>query len=281
MWQFDAIGTKWSIETPTALADNTRSSITDLIERFDTTYSRFRDDSWVSQIAERAGEYILPDGSEPLVELYQQLYEATDGAVTPLVGDTLAGLGYDKHYSLQQKDDTLVPKWQNVISFEGNKLVTRQPVTLDFGAAGKGYLVDIVAEYLESEGIKEYIIDASGDIRQRGSAPQVIGLENPHDPTAVVGTMTIQNASLCASATNRRHWGKGLHHVIDGRTSKPTNDIIATWVSASSTAVADGLATALFFVHADRLKQWDFHYVRLYANGKIEHSDGFVGELFI
>ncbi len=36
--------------------------------------------------------------------------------------------------------------------------------------------------------------------------------------------------ALCGSATNRRAWGDGLHHVLDGRTGRPTNDIVATWV---------------------------------------------------
>lgn len=281
MWQFAAIGTQWSIETPVVISDEVKVLVTDTFDQFDKTYSRFRDDSLVMTVAQQPGTYTFPDTSIEFIAIYQKLYAATDGAVTPLVGDALVSMGYDKDYTLQPKDIPAVPRWGDGIEWQGPILTTRRPVTLDFGAVGKGYLVDIIAGTLESNGIDTYTIDASGDVRHHGPTPQVIGLENPHDTTRVIGTMTIQNASLCASATNRRRWANGLHHVIDGRTSKPTNEIVATWVAAASTAVADGIATALFFVDAERLREWDFQFVRLYANGKIEHSEDFVGELFI
>ena len=42
-----------------------------------------------------------------------------------------------------------------------------EPIVLDVGAAGKGYLVDIIATLLEDHDIYDYTIDASGDIKQR------------------------------------------------------------------------------------------------------------------
>jgi thiamine biosynthesis lipoprotein len=280
-WQFEAIGTQWSIETERPLDSVTKEKISRKIEAFDRAYSRFRDDSLVMKIAEKPGEYIFPDDSSELVKLYRALYDATDGAVSPLVGDTLSSLGYDKDYSLHGGAPKPVPEWDDVMQWDGPRVVTSQPVIIDFGAVGKGYLVDKVADVLESEGIADYVIDASGDIRTRGQK-QVVGLENPFDTTMVIGAVELQHASLCGSATNRRSWGNGLHHVIDGRTGEPTQTIVATWVVADSTALADGLATALFFADAAQLQTvGDFEFVRLYHDGHIEHSAGFVGELFV
>ena len=69
------------------------------VEAFDRTYSRFRDDSLVSAIARTPGTYPFPDDAPELFELYRRLYEATDAAVSPLVGRTLETLGYDRGYS--------------------------------------------------------------------------------------------------------------------------------------------------------------------------------------
>ena len=44
MWQFTAIGTQWSIETPVVISDEVKALVTDKIDQFDKTYSRFRDD---------------------------------------------------------------------------------------------------------------------------------------------------------------------------------------------------------------------------------------------
>ncbi|MBV6760324.1 hypothetical protein KV605_28200 [Rhodococcus opacus] len=42
--------------------------------------------------------------------------------------------------------------------------------------------------------------------------------------------MNLRDDSLYASATTRRLWGAGLHHVLDGRTRRPVADVVATWV---------------------------------------------------
>lgn len=271
------IGTQWSIETDHPL-DNIKSELEATIEEFDRTYSRFRDDSLVTEISRSAGEYEFPNNAQKLVTFYRDLYEATDGAVSPLVGDVLSTAGYDKEYSFVEKKVREAPVWDDAMKWDANKLQSSQPMLLDFGAAGKGYLVDLLSEILEARGIAKYVIDASGDVRIRGQT-EVIGLENPYDATSILGTAIVSDASLCASATNRRAWGR-WNHVIDPRTATPVRDVVATWVVAATTFEADGLATALFFVPASKLGQWDFHYVRLLASGRIEHSDDFVGELY-
>jgi thiamine biosynthesis lipoprotein len=281
-WRFEAIGTHWAIETSDVLSAEIKTKINERIDTFDSTYSRFRDDSLVSQIAKKSGTYDFPDDALGLVRLYRDLYDATQAKVTLLVGGSLNSLGYDKDYSLGKGKVTKPPGWDTVMQWDGTKLITTRPVTLDFGAAGKGYLVDEIAEILEQNSIQEYVIDGSGDSRHRGESTQAIGLENPYDSTMVIGVANLKNGSLCASASNRRKWGNGRHHIVDGKTGEPTNDVIATWVVADSTSLSDGIATALFFSSPDELKEvGSFEYVRMWVSGHVEHSEGFVGQLFI
>lgn len=276
-WQFEAIGTSWSIETAEPLGE-IQQVIGERIESFDRTYSRFRDDSLVYAVGQNAGEYHFPADARKIIELYRRLYEVTDGAVSPLIGSTLSEAGYNKNYSFEETEIHDVPKWDDVMTWDGISVTTKTPALLDFGAAGKGYLIDIIANILDQNRVTEYVIDGSGDVRIRGVTQQ-IGLENPHDYESVIGVAQVENASLCASATNRRSWGK-WHHVVDAKTAKPTDDIVATWVVMDDAMVADGLATALFFVGPEKLGDWQFEYVRLDKYGHIEKSPGFVGELF-
>ncbi len=282
VWRFQAIGTSWSIETANDLSTKTKNEVGECIEAFDQTYSRFRDDSTITQLSQTDGTFHLGDDSSRIAHFYRQLYEATSGAVTPLVGGGLVAAGYDKDYSLSPTAPSSVPDWDKVMTWVDSKIVIKEPIILDVGAAGKGYLVDKISTILEATGIVEYVIDASGDIKHKGSDTQTIGLENPFDTKKVVGTYPLHNASLCASASNRRRWGDGWHHILDGRTGEPTSDVVATWVVAGDTMIADGLATALFFVSADKLVNMaDFQFVRLFAGGKIEHSKSFVGQLYV
>ena len=80
---------------------------------------------------------------------------------------------------------------------------------------------------------------------------------------------------------NRRAWGEGLHHVIDGRRGRPTDEVIATWCTGPSALIADGVATALFFADPARLaERFDVACARVGADDQIVHSDNFDVEWF-
>ena len=85
----------------------------------------------------------------------------------------------------------------------------------------------------------------------------------------------VTDAALCASATNRRAWGDGLHHVLDARTGQPVRTIAATWAVAPTAMRADALATALFFDGGPRLAhEWGIEWVRMTTDGRVEWSPG-------
>lgn len=279
---FTALGTEWSIESSQSLSSGVRRSIVDRLEQYDKAYSRFRDDSIVSRMAQTSGSYVFPDDFAPLFELYGTLYGLTDGQVTPLIGRALEQAGYDKTYSLCPGLIEAVPALNEALEWDGKmNIKTTQPIVFDVGAAGKGYAVDIVADILKRAGINEYVVDASGDIRVQGEKAERIGLENPYDQTKIIGVVDVYNKSLCASASNRRAW-RGMHHIISPQTLKPVDAVIATWVVANDTMIADGLATALFFVDsvAPLFERFDFSYVRIMKDGRIDYSRNFEGELF-
>lgn len=279
---FEAIGAPWRIDTPEPLEIALVDAIRDRIERFDGVYSRFRADSLVSRIAEQPGSWLFPPDAVPLFELYRTLYRLTAGAVNPLVGQRLENLGYDRAYSLRpQADRVAVPAWEDAVAWDGTTLTTYRPVLVDVGAAGKGYLVDLVVGVLRDAGIDEYVVDASGDLVHRGDTPLRVALEHPLDPTVAIGVYELSNGALCASAPGRRAWGEGLHHILDAVTGDPTSTVAATWAMASTGLVADGLATALFFASAAELAaDFDFEYVRMFPNSAVEYSTQFSGELF-
>lgn len=291
VFSFEAVGTRWEIETYEPLGRRLQQRILERTQQFDTTYSRFRPDSLVSRVATApaGGCFDFPDDSTVLFDLYDRLHAVTGGAVDPLVGRDLELLGYDRTYALTPASDLVRAEahargratWAKDVVRDGTALVTRRPLVIDVGAAGKGYLVDIVAEILREAGFTRFVVDGSGDLRHSGESGIRVGLEHPFDPRLVIGVANLQDRALCASAVNRRAWGDGLHHVLDARTGVPVRDVVATWVVAAEAATADGLATALFFTGADHLaKAFRFSYVRMFADGRAEFSQNFDGELF-
>ncbi|MET0813373.1 MAG: FAD:protein FMN transferase [Microbacterium sp.] len=276
VWRFDAIGVPWEIETPRPLGRFARRAVEDVIARFDAEWSRFRPDSLVSRLALAGGTVPAPPDAEVMLDAYAQVSAATGGAVNPLVGDALAHRGYDPALSLVDRGAVSTPDWRTIVAWDADELRLRHPSTLDVGALGKGRLVDLVLEAIEGDAV----VDASGDLAVRGPA-QRIGLEHPFDARRAIGVWEVQDAALCASATNRRSWGDGLHHVLDARTGEPVRTIAATWATASTAMRADAIATALFFDGGERIAhEWGVEWVRMTTDGRVEWSPGSKAELF-
>ncbi len=283
---FPAIGTSWVIDIKDPLSEESEDlllkKIIKRIDIFDKDYSRFRDDSLVTKMSKESGEFVLPSDAHKMVSLYKEFYDATDSLVTPLIGQVLVDAGYDSRYSLEEKILTKPKKWEDTMSWQEPKLTIKEPVLLDFGAGGKGYLVDIVSELLETEGMKSYCVDAGGDIRQRGEDGEVlkVGLEHPDDAGSVIGVIPILNKSICGSAGNRRKWGN-FHHIINPETLSSANDVLAVWAIAESTILADLVTTALFFVPPEKINNHKFEYLIVFSDYSIKRSLGFNAEMFI
>jgi thiamine biosynthesis lipoprotein len=283
-YSFEAIGTHWQIDIFSDVSDEhfevAKIAVTERISEFDLTYSRFRKDSLVSKISKQAGTYSFPPDSQKLFTLYEKLYQLTGGDFSPLVGNLVSDAGYDAHYGLVTKDLSSPPPWEEVMHFHYPNLTVFKPFILDFGAAGKGYLVDLVGELLESHGMLAYTVDAGGDIRHRGDFHLEVGLENPHDTTEVVGVAELTNTSICGSAGNRRAWG-AFHHIIHPKKLQSPKHLAATWVVADSTLLADALATCLYFVSPEKLREeFSFNYAILDSEGVVQASPRFSATFF-
>ena len=163
------------------------------IHEYEVVLSRFRDDSIVGRMrtAAHGGTFDFPDWASGLFGLYDRLFAATDGATDPCVGEDLIRLGYDESYSFTPAPDAAEHAgaihgraiWSADVERHGTTLVTRGPVALDFGACGKGYLVDLLAGMLgDGAGHPQpiqYVIDAGGDLLVHTDEPITIALEDP------------------------------------------------------------------------------------------------------
>jgi thiamine biosynthesis lipoprotein len=281
-FSFDGIGTSWVISTPSRLSCERRRGLLAAVERYDAVWSRFRSDSLIADAARSPGRLELPAGAAALGELYGRLYRLTEGAMTPLIGGSLEQLGYDARYTLRPSGRPVpAPRWEDVLDWQGAVLANTAPVVIDVGAAGKGQLADLLSAQLREGGCAEHFIDASGDLLNPGPEPVEVALEHPYDATRAIGTVRLGTGALCASAANRRAWGDGFHHMLDGTTGAPVRTVVASWVMAQTAMVADALATALFFVDGRRLeKEFDIAWLTVHSDGHAEFSAGFEGALF-
>ena len=288
-----ALGTGIIISSSVPIAQRVEQRIRAFVDEYESVLSRFRADSLVSRMAraEHGGEFEFPTWAQPLFELYSEFYAATHGAFDACIGADLLALGYDNSVrfipqsavSTGKNENSSIDSWSNYrralpvtwadISQGGGSttLCTNQPVQLDFGAAGKGYFVDLVTQIIKEELGEElpadfdFLVNAGGDMRacfSKENSQIKVALENPFDTTKAVGVASIASGALCASSSARRRWkvkdANGFEsnliatHLINALDGIPACDLCASWAYIPAkncdfpTAYADAIASALF-----------------------------------
>lgn len=278
------MGSPWEVQIYHEVSDVSffKENISRILDDFDATYSRFSATSLISKMSQEVGTHTVPKDLVMMLREYEKMYRVSGHKINPLVGATIEDLGYDANYSLIKKDVVReVPSFETAISINNDTSVTvHQPCLIDIGALGKGYCVGLIGAYLETEGITQFMINGSGDLLHKGSRAITVGLENPFNTEEVVGTVQLKNMSLASSGTNRRVWGD-IHHIIDAETLQSPQNIVATWVLAHNPALADILATAIFLVSPDSLRQhYDFDWLIVSSDHVSSYSKGFIADLF-
>ena len=242
----EALGTIWHIELFEACADQTalRSSIVDWLEEFESRYSRFRSDSWLS-VLNSTGEFRNPD--HQFVDLLTQAleyYDATEGVFNIAVGEQLTKSGYDASYTFTATNELPpIPALPEILKISTEK-ISLLSGSLDLGGIGKGYAIDKLADFLrEKHNMQYFLINGGGDIYVTSDKekPVTIMLAHPDDRSLAIGTVSLKEAGFAASSPRLRAWR-------DPKTGKPYNHLltkhnVASYVVAPTVTEADVWAT--------------------------------------
>jgi thiamine biosynthesis lipoprotein len=189
---------------------------------------------------------------------------AFDITVGPLVN--LWGFGTGSVHGIPDEDDI-----RNNLKFIGyqNISVRLSPpsvkkrikeISLDLAAIAKGYGVDCVAEFLDSEKVAGYLVEIGGEVRAKGKSQHNrwwrIGIASPTSSFGVQKVMDLENLSMATSGDYRNYFEeKGIRysHTIDPQTGKPiTHSLASVTVVDRICMAADAMATALNVLGPDK-----------------------------
>lgn len=145
------------------------------------------------------------------------------------------------------------------VEFDISTRRVRQPggVQLDLSSVAKGYAVDRLARYLDSQGIAHYLVEVGGELRGAGCKPdgqpwwvmleQVDGADAALHPAEMM--LALHGLSVATSGDYRRFFHDGTvryAHTIDPRTGMPlSNDLASVTVVHAQCMAADAWSTAL------------------------------------
>jgi thiamine biosynthesis lipoprotein len=125
---------------------------------------------------------------------------------------------------------------------------------IDLSSIAKGYGVDVIADYLDSLAIQDYLVEIGGEVRGRGRSHRGdywrIAVEKPQAGQRRVQRIIEFTESAVATSGDYRNYyeydGKRYSHTIDPRTGSPVDHgLVSVTVLDDLAANADAWATAL------------------------------------
>ena len=128
-------------------------------------------------------------------------------------------------------------------------------MSLDVGAIGKGYAVEMICDALRSEGLSGYLLDVGGNLCAVGTKPDGSGwktkVRNPDKSSnkPFVYSLELKNNAIVTSGSYERNYtvgGVSYHHIINKDTLMPENYYLSVSVISDSSALSDALSTAIF-----------------------------------
>ena len=237
--------------------------LTQMFRQFDGSVSMFNDTSLVARINRGDSTVIVDDFLRTLIRRSQEVSRFTQGAFdvtcAPLVN--LWGFGFKNRANVTQQDI------DSIRQFVGYDKVSLLPdgrirkadarVSLDFSSIAKGYMCDVVAQYLRNQGIRNFMVEIGGEIVCGGLNPQQnmwgVGINEPTEDSLQVNNrlQEVMRLTDCAVATsgNYRNFyyqdGQRYAHTIDPATGRPVQkDVLSATVIAPDCMTADAYATA-------------------------------------
>ena len=252
--------------------ENLKNEIEEELKKVDFSLSPFNKQSVITHINNNTN-YAVDSMFTHIFNLSKKISAATDRAfditVAPLVNVWGFGFKNDIFPDSAQVDSIMQFVGIDKIQLEDNKIVKQDPRTmLNCSAIAKGYGVDIVAELLESKGIRNYMVDIGGELRTSGENPKMspwrIGINKPIEDSLSVNqelqtVLEISNRSMATSGNYRNFYyrdGKKYAHTIDPRTGYPVqHNILSATVIAKDCATADAYATAFMVIGLDKAKE--------------------------
>jgi FAD:protein FMN transferase len=238
-------------------ADSLVDEAVRLIDDLESRWSRFIEDSEISDLNRHAGSFVAVSGrTVTLIERAVEAWRLTGGAFEPTVLGAMLRAGYDRSFELLGPSPAGVSSLLGIgaedIEIDGDRVRLPAGIGFDPGGIGKGLAADMVSAELMAMGAEGICLNLGGDVRVRGAGPRdtgwTVAVEHPWsaEPFVLLG---IADGAVATSTTLRRRWltdGEPRHHVIDPQTGLPSDtDLTLTSVVAAEAWVAEVLAKAV------------------------------------
>ena len=259
-------GTTYSITVVGGAAEKAELSkeISSLLSIVDEAASTYREDSEISlfNAAEINTEMKISETLSKVLLISKDVWDQSRGAFDPSVGKLVELWGFD-----DRDGDRIFPTDEEVefaksrTGFDGliikadshiSLLKKSKSLALDVSAVAKGYAVDLIADYLTSLSLNNFLVEIGGELRVNGHNPKGQEWRVAIESASKFGSydrLVLLNRGAVATSGNYRNFfekeGKRYSHIINPRSGYPlVHNLKSVTVIMDECAYADAWATA-------------------------------------
>ena len=204
-------------------------------------------------------------------EASKNIHKETLGAFDPTIGVLVNAWDFGPEGKVVSLDSLKIDSLKqyvgiNKVTLLNYKIEKPNNSFIDFNAIAKGYTVDVIAEFLESKHIENYLVEIGGELRAKGINIEKrntwkVGVETPRfdGEQSIFKAISLNNEAMATSGTYRKfkvdEQGNRYAHIIDTKTGYPSKtNLLSISVIAKDCMTADAYATAFKAMGLDMVK---------------------------
>ena len=249
-------------------AKNVVNQLAEEVARLEKKYSRFREDSFLTEINSSAGNKLglaIDDETQSLFDHALNCFEQSDGLFDITTGALNKIWDFKKAIvpSQAQIDVARDHVGLNKLSCKDSHIHLPRDMQIDFGGIVKEYAADSVARLARSLGVEHGLVNLGGDFSvigsQPGNKPWAVGISSPVSESGVMAKIELNDGGLASSGDYERffmHEGKRYSHILNPMTGWPSNGLRAVSIAANLCSVAGSAATIAMLKDESEAKAW-------------------------
>lgn len=262
------------------------------VSRLEAIYSRYRDDSFLSEInrvAAVGGSITVDTETAGLLDYAATCYQQSDGLFDITSGLLRQAWNFK---SGEVAEEAVISKLLDRVGWD--KLLWQSPaleflvpgMEIDFGGVVKEYAVDRAATLCMEMGIQHGIVNLGGDIKVIGphadGSPWRVGIRHPRQTDTVLQTLELYNGALASSGDYERCImlnGIRYGHVLNPKTGWPVRRMASVSVVGDFCVVA-GSAATIAMLKEDKGPEWlnELGLPHLWVDVDGEEGGGLIGD---
>lgn len=274
--QGDAFGTTYNIQYETGFGDDLGTGIDSVIFQINRSVSTYMPNSDISKINQGDSTLVVDETFKDVYLLSERVYNESGGYFDPTIGVLRNAYGFGDVSPLPEIDEGVLDSLMQYVGFgkveltpEGNIKKLHPQIYFDFNAIAKGYGIDRLGSYLDSQRVENYLIELGGELLAKGINPESgepwkVGIESVDSQLgdrSFNDILKLKDRAMASSGNYRKfridpQSGKKYVHTINPLNGKAEqSDITSATVLAPTCAEADAYATAFMALGLERAKQ--------------------------